>query len=529
VSPGTSNEGQIELFSDRLEWLGSAGLEAALRAGLRGVEKETLRVDAHGRLAQTPHPPGCGSPLTHPQITTDYSEALLELVTPPLAGTWQTLQQLCDIHAFVYRHIGEESLWPMSMPCELAGDASIPIADYGASNRGMFRTIYRRGLGHRYGRAMQAIAGVHFNYSPPVDFWPIYQQAQRDAAPQHVFRSQAMMSLVRNYYRHAWLVIYLFGASPALSRSFLPDGNELLQPLDSKTWFAPFATSLRMSDLGYQNRSQARIRIGANSLEEYIRGLTEAVTSLEPKYEQIGVLVDGDYRQLNANRLQIENEYYSTIRPKPPASSERTTIGLREHGVEYVEVRTLDLSPADPVGLNQAQMRFLEVLLLYCLLCDSPPISAAEQREITARDLVTARDGRRPGVELPFDGGVQTVMTLAAGMSTPLLELAGLLDENDRGPYESSVRAALAACKEPESTPSARVLAALQDAGVSFLEYGRDVAAANRRYFLEMPLAPEQRAQQERRAATSLREAAELEAADNEPFADYLARFMKRV
>jgi glutamate--cysteine ligase len=389
------------LFSHQLEWLASASPNVPLRAGLRGVEKETLRVDVHSRLAQTPHPRGCGSPLTHPHITTDYSEALLELVTPPVAGNWQTLQQLFEIHAFVHRQIGAERLWPMSMPCEFDGDEDIPIASYGRSNEGMFRTIYRRGLGHRYGRSMQAIAGVHFNYSPPEAFWPHWQAHLGDASALSDFRSEALMGLVRNYYRNAWLVVYLFGASPALSRSFLPNGSALLEPLDATTWFAPYATSLRMSDIGYQNKSQARVHIGANSLKEYIQGLTEAITTREEAYAQIGVKVDGEYRQLNANRLQIENEYYSTMRPKPPADSVRATLGLREQGVRYVEVRTLDLSPDDPVGLNQAQMRFLEVLMLYCLLSDSPPISADDSgaggsdRDAAARARGIARRRRR--------------------------------------------------------------------------------------------------------------------------------------
>jgi glutamate--cysteine ligase len=516
------------LFSHQLDWLANASPKVTLRAGLRGVEKETLRVDTHSRLAQTPHPLGCGSPLTHPHITTDYSEALLELVTPPVPGNWQTLQQLFDIHAFVHRQIGDELLWPMSMPCEIDGDDDIPIASYGSSNQGMFRTIYRRGLGHRYGRSMQAIAGVHFNYSPPDAFWPLWQEHLEDIASPRDFRSAALLGLVRNYYRNAWLVVYLFGASPALSRSFLPHGSELLMPLDGETWFAPWATSLRMSDIGYQNKSQARAHISANSLREYVNGLTEAVTTLDDNYAQIGVKVDGEYRQLNANRLQIENEYYSTMRPKPPGDSARATLGLKEHGVQYVEVRTLDLAPDDPVGLNQAQMRFLEVLLLFCLLSDSPPISAAEQAEISERDLLSAREGRRPGLELPFAGSLQTIPARAGQIATPLLELAALLDDEDHA-YQQSVRAALAACTEPSLTPSARMLEHLRETGASFVEYGQEVARSHHDYFLSMPFDAEQQQIQQSLAAESRDRAARLEADSSEKFDEYLARFMQRV
>jgi glutamate--cysteine ligase len=516
------------LFSKRLEWLGAAGPQASLREGLRGVEKETLRVDRLARLAQTPHPRGCGSPLTHPSITTDYSEALLELVTPPATGNWQTLQQIFDIHAFVYRQIDDELLWPMSMPCELSGDDSIPIASYGPSNQGMFRTVYRRGLGHRYGRAMQAIAGVHFNYSPPAAFWPAFQEFSGNSDAPNSFRSAAMMGLVRNYYRHAWLVIYLFGASPAFAESFLPQGHELLEKLNADTWFAPYATSLRMSDIGYQNRSQGALHISANSLCDYVRGLTDAVSTPESRYENIGVIVDGEYRQLNANRLQIENEYYSTIRPKPPGSSRRTTAGLREHGVEYVEVRTLDISPADPVGMNQAQLRFLEVLLLYCLLSDSPAITADEQREIARRDLLAAREGRRPGLELPFGGGVQSIAEHANAIASPLLELAALLDESDDS-YEQSVRCALEVCADPQRTPSAQLIDELRESRASFVEYSLDIARAHRSYFLEIPMESAVQARFEQLAAESLAAAAELEAQRGESFAAYLEKFRRMV
>jgi glutamate--cysteine ligase len=369
------------------------------------VEKESLRVTADGRLSQSPHPAKLGSALTHPFLTTDYSESLPEFVTAPRQSNWETLQFLCDLHAFVHRRLDGELLWPASMPCVLDADQEIPIAYYGTSNLGLMKTVYRRGLGYRYGRSMQAIAGVHFNYSPPDSFWPPYREQEGRREQLEAFRSAELMGVVRNYRRHAWLITYLFGASPALCKSFKPEGHELLTELDRGTWHAPFATSLRMSDLGYRNKTQGRLAISANSLEDYVAGLRAAVTTIEPRYADIGVVVNGEYRQLNANILQIENEYYSSIRPKPSkASAERPVVALRTHGVEYVEVRTLDLSPSDPTGINQNELRFMEALLLFCLLDDSPPIDPDEQREIDKRDLDVAREGRRPDLGLVVRG-----------------------------------------------------------------------------------------------------------------------------
>jgi glutamate--cysteine ligase len=219
-----------------IRWLQRKENAERVRRGLRGIEKESLRISSDGALARTPHPRAIGAALTHPFLTTDYSEALLEFVTPPHATNWETLQFLCDLHAFVCRRLGEELLWPASMPCIVNRDADVPIADYGRSNAGMLRTIYRRGLGHRYGRTMQAIAGAHFNFSLPDELWAAYRDHDQSALSLAAFKSERLMGLVRNYRRCAWLVVYLFGASPALCKTFRPQPHELLEELDSATW-----------------------------------------------------------------------------------------------------------------------------------------------------------------------------------------------------------------------------------------------------------------------------------------------------
>ena len=158
-------------FERRVAALINSGERGVLRGGRKGVEKESLRVTPAGEIVQTPHPAALGAPLTNENITTDFSEALIELVTPPFGETWELLQYLCDIHQFVYRHLDDELLWATSMPCALDGDASIPLAQFGRSNVGRMKTIYRHGLGVRYGRIMQAISGVHFNYSFSPRLW----------------------------------------------------------------------------------------------------------------------------------------------------------------------------------------------------------------------------------------------------------------------------------------------------------------------------------------------------------------------
>ena len=516
-------------LDSRLAWLSDEDNASLLRRGLRGLEKESLRVDPSGYLADTRHPTSLGSALTHPYLTTDYSEALPELVTPPYPSNWETLQFLCDLHVFAAKYLGEELLWAQSMPCRIPSGDKVPIAVYGSSNLGRMRSVYRRGLGFRYGRAMQTISGVHFNYSAPLEFWKAFYDTERSALSLQDFISHRYMGAVRNYRRLTWLLIYLFGASPAFCKSFPTPRSSYLRELDADTWFAPFGTSLRMSDIGYRNRSQSELQISMNSLDDYLSGLVAAVSTPNPRYEAIGVRAEGDYRQLNANTLQIEAEYYSPIRPKPPADYlHRPTVALREKGVKYLEVRTLDLNMMDPLGVNQLQLRFVEALLLYCLLDDSPPVDSAEQAEIDERDLLVAREGRRPGFALPRGGRTVGLAHWAGEVLTGIREIAALLDEDDDG-YVDSVEAQLAAVEEPELTPSAQILRHLQTEGASFFELALETSRQQHRYFSALRLPAEKEAWLEELARESLERQARLEAESGQPFADYLRDYFARV
>jgi glutamate--cysteine ligase len=324
-------------------------------------------------------------------------------------------------------------------------------------------------------------------------------------------------------------VTYLFGASPALCKSFRPDGHELLTELDRATWHAPFATSLRMSDLGYRNKTQGRLAISANSLGEYVAGLSAAVTTVEPRYEAIGVVVDGEYRQLNANILQIENEYYSSIRPKPSKSSpHRPIVALRTLGVEYVEVRTLDLNLTDPVGLDEHQMRFIEALLIFCLLSDSPPIDSAEQQDIDRRDLAVAREGRRPGLKIAARGADRLLADFGPELLDAIGEVAALLDENANG-YVTAIDRARSAFRDPTTTPSAGVLRDLEREQATFFEFALALAHNHHAYLLERPLGAEQEATLDGLATRSLAEAAALERNRSQSFDEFLSDYFASV
>jgi glutamate--cysteine ligase len=494
---------------------------------MRGVEKECLRVTPDGYIAATDHPQALGSALTNRYITTDYSEALIEFITPPERSTPDTLQFLSDIHQFAYSAIGDELFWASSMPCRIRSEDDIPIARYGSSNVGTMKSVYRRGLGYRYGRYMQAIAGVHFNFSLPAAFWPAYAEIERSRTGAMELKSEAYLAMVRNVRRLDWLLLYLFGSSPAVCKSFLPRDSAGLDELDGGTYYAPHATSLRMSDIGYKNASQAELWISADSLEEYIADLTRVIRTPHPPYEKIGVAVDGVYRQLNANRLQIENEYYSTIRPKRSAlSGERPTAALRRGGVEYVELRALDIDPFTPAGAGETELRFAEVFLIHNLLADSPPISADERSCIDFNHSVVARRGREPGLMLRRQGRTVPLAGWAREVIGAMQAVAELLDAGASHEYQKAVTACAAMVDEPDLTPSARLLRELRENRQPLADYCLALSRRYRDYFLGLP--PESNRHYQLldiEAQASLDQQCWIEEHDTLTFEEYLAAY----
>ncbi|MEM6511692.1 MAG: glutamate--cysteine ligase [Pseudomonadota bacterium] len=511
-----------KVFDQRLDALAAIAPQPC-KDCVRGVEKESLRVSQDGRLAQTTHPEGLGSALTNSYITTDFSEALLEFVTPTFYSIDHALTRVNDLHQFVHSKLGDELLWASSMPCVIAGTDNIPLARYGTSNVGKMKTVYRRGLGYRYGRPMQTIAGVHYNFSVPATFWDTYGDVLgRD---DNKLRSEHYLGLVRNFRRYGWIILYLFGASPAVCRSFAGDRKLDMPLMNGDTYYAPYATSLRMSDLGYNNKNQSRIRISLNDLDDYIRDLSAAIHTPEPDYEKIGVVVDGRYRQLNTNLLQIENEYYSAIRPKRVANSgERPTAALRRGGIEYIEVRSLDCNLYEPSGLCANTMRFIEAFLVYCLLENSPFVDDAALDEMSANQLTVARRGRDPDCELVNNGQPIRLRDWAAALIDNVDKATTVMDEPELA--REAVAEMRQRVEDSSLTPSARVLAELQREGSSFFELAMQQSLAHARYYREQrSMDPDVSAILERESTESLRRQADIESADAISFEQYLEAY----
>ncbi|WP_426207713.1 glutamate--cysteine ligase [Massilia sp. TWP1-3-3] len=515
----------------RLALLDDDAHRALLGQGLRGIERETLRVDRHGALARTPHPAPLGSALTHPQITTDYAEALLEFITPAENDIGLTLHKLDAIHRFAYARMKDEMLWSESMPCELPSEEEIDIAWYGSSNIGMLKHVYRRGLALRYGKAMQCIAGIHYNYSLPEKMWQLFAAdegvSEERRRPLRDFQSENYIATIRNFRRYSWLLMYLFGASPALSTGFLRGREHKLETLSADTLYLPYATSLRMSDLGYQNDAQSGLTPHENSLDSYVSTLMDAVNRPYPAYEALGTKRDGEWIQLSTNVLQIENEYYSTIRPKRVIrTGERPVQALCRRGVQYIEVRCLDVDPFEPIGISVETGRFMDAFLLFCALDDSPAIDADESR-IHARNFSrTVKEGRCPGLTLTRSGEEITLQAWAGELLARIAPVAALLDEqhNEDGVHAASMAAQAAKIANPALTPSARVLAEVRELGSS-AAFGLRQSELHAAYFRESPLMSAEVAMFDEMAAASLAEQAAIEKAPGGSFDDFVGAY----
>ncbi len=497
----------------------TAALTAERLAGMRrGIEKEGLRVLASGELALTPHPRALGSALTHPSITTDYSESLMELITRPHASVQACLDELCELHQAALRVLARqpepEVLWASSMPSLLPPDETIPLGRYGSSNSGRAKSVYRMGLGHRYGRRMQTIAGIHYNWSLPG------------------VETDQYFALIRNFRRHSFVLLYLFGASPALGPRFVEGRQHGLQALGAqgRALGLPHATSLRMGRLGYQSDAQASIAVSYNGLQGFAASLHEALTRPYPAYEAIGVRsLGGDYNQLGTSLLQIENEFYGTIRAKRTVrSGERPLHALRERGVEYIEVRLMDINPLVPVGITAQTMRVIDLFLLHCLLSDSPPDTPEEIAALKRNQHLTAERGREPGLRLARGGEQVLLADWGRELLAECAPIAAHVDAVQGGSaYAEALAAAQQAWQAPGTTPSAQVLArlgALHDN--DFIAFAGDCSRTAGQLLLARPWTLAQEQHYRRLAGESLARQREIEASDTMSFEQWRLRYM---
>lgn len=444
---------------------------------LHGLERECLRVDHRGMLSQRPHPKALGSALTNPYITTDFCESQLELITPTFHHVDQASNFLKAIHCFINHENPHELIWPFSMPCRLPKDEKIPLAQYGDSTSGKKKTLYRKGLSERYGSKMQTVSGTHYNFSFSEEFWQLlYKKFARKNESLQDFTSESYLHLMRNFLRDSWINTYLFGAAPAIDKSYMPKKPKALKRHGWSTYYGPYATSLRMSNIGYYSKVQAQLTISYNSLPEYLEDLDKALNTAVPAYKNLA--------GLNDKVLQIENEHYSRIRAKQPTKyGEKVIDAIRERGVRYVEVRAVDINPYQPIGIAKHQIRFLHMLLIHELFQSSPKITADEAKIIRENQEKVAVYGRKPELKLQTLKGEKTLKELAGKILKNLEPIAEMLGKK----YLDSLEMQKKKLENPDLLSSARILREMKEAKGSYIEHGLHLAQSNKKALTYCP------------------------------------------
>ncbi|NKB34488.1 MAG: glutamate--cysteine ligase [Pseudomonadales bacterium] len=499
-------------------------------AVLRGIEKESLRVLPDGHISLSGHPAALGSALTNPYITTDFSESLLEFITPAFQDIDECLQVLENIHRFTVQNLdNDEMLWVSSMPCPLGEDAEIPIAQYGSSNIGKLKTLYRHGLHNRYGSLMQAIAGMHYNFSMPESFWEPYQKICQHSGSMKEFRTEKYLHLIRNFHRYSWILIYLCGASPAACKCFVAGREHDLQNFDETSLYLPEATCLRMGNLGYKSEAQKSLFVCYNDLQTYVDCLHEAMHTPYAEYDKIGQQSNGDYAQINTNLLQLENEFYSTIRPKRNVQSgERPLDALINNGIEYVEVRALDLDPYAPLGISAEQIRFLDTFLVHCLLAESPACNKREFFEVASNIGKVVEHGRNPELMLDLESSTKGLKEWSIELLDDLAHSAGLLDSvHGVSSYSESLKKQRAKVDNPELTPSGQMLKEMKDGNISFFEFSMRQSKLHHEHLSNNGLEDQTLNHMSATAADSLLRQKEIEASDELNFDEFLVQWNK--
>ena len=511
-----------------LEDLGKSEALPELNLINRGIEKESLRVNDKGQISKLPHPSKLGSALTNPYITTDFSESLIELITPTFNNAKECLDFLQELHVFVHNNIDNELLWPCSMPCPIASDEEIPIGNYGTSNQGMMKTIYRRGLSNRYGSLMQAIAGIHYNFSFSDNFLEIL--ATKSGKDIQSYKNETYLGMARNFKRFGWIYLLLFGSSPAVCNSFVAGKEHDLEELPTGGLYKPFATSLRMGDLGYISKAQDDLNISYNNIEEYCSDLKNALIKPYEPYQKIGEFSQEQRVQLNTSVIQIENEYYSTIRPKRVCpSGERPINILRSEGIEYLELRCVDLDPFSPIGIKRSQIDFLDLLLLLCLIKESPSLDKEESAYLKENHRRVVNHGRSPDLQIYFENKEVNAITLAKSLINQMDEIC-----QELGQFSSEIDHWIKSLKEQEEkiknlelTPSGKLIKKIIKEGLSHQDLGVEIALEHSEFFQHYNGSLQEDFKKE--AFMSTEKQANIESEEELSFEDYLKEFLNKV
>ena len=455
---------------------------------LNGLERETLRIDSSGRLSQKQYPSSIGSSFVHPYITTDFSEAQIEFTTHPYVRIDEMLEELNDCFLFTYHALGEigEMLWPLSMPPRISSESEIRVAEYGNSPLGIKKHIYRLGLAQRYGKVMQTISGVHYNLSFITDFWKSHLSDESSVEARRHKYSEEYLKIIRHFNQYYFLILYLFGNSPALDYSFLDLSRNkdnflknFSKSYDSSTFFLLHGTSLRQSPLGYNSALQEGLSISYDSREKYVETMQRALHTTHWSHLN-------NKNQLNSYILQTEAELYAPIRPKVNIEMKvtKTQDGINQiaqKGIDYLEIRCLDIMYDNFLGVSREQLAFLQVLILYFLflpdstssssnMSPSAQLKLKEQQKFNIEKIIW--QGRNLD-KIWWDSKETSFYDFSLSLCDTLFEFATILDANyNTSLYTRSIEFFYGKFQNPQALPSQDILNIMEDKHLNHHEFG---------------------------------------------------------
>lgn len=490
----------------------------------RGLEKEALRVQPNGRISMQAHPAALGSALKNPVITTDFSESLTEIITGVHDNIDAMLQELADTNTFLVQHCPEsEYLWAASMPPAIDDERNIPIAQYGSSHIAQMKHWYRVGLANRYGRIMQSIAGIHYNISFNPDlFLAIAQQQNQSFNSLQSAQSYFYMKLIRQFLAQDWLLILLFSAAPIAANTSISQPGDFFHRYNNDISIGPHATSLRLSPLGYQNQEVHPGLIDHSSIENYAADLFHTTHTPSQYYNELPALFHPKAKQLNTNILQIDNEYYSNIRPKPKFISEQTpSLLLYQNGIEYIEIRLFDLNPYQPLGVTASQLAFTDVFCTHCLL--QPEVTLTQDQIQSNRNTIT-KFGLDRNQTLHHEDQLKATPTVASDKLNQLLLTAQWMDQHTAQPtYTTAVLEQQQKIQDWDHFIAQRLLEHKDD----YHQHILSLSQSHHNYFQQRTLSPDTKNKLQAIANDSAQQQKELEANNaNSSFADYYQHYI---
>lgn len=365
---------------EMLEKIKSLLTREDLLGGHFGIEREGLRCEISGKLALTPHPEVFGEKLRNPYITTDFSESQLELITPAMDTLEQTYDFLSELYDIAVMEIGDEYIWPQSMPCIIPEDKKIPIARFCKCPPGVDAESYRQKLMLKYGGKKQLVSGIHYNFSFKES---LIQKLHTAYAPQldtKSFKNSLYLKVTRNYLRYRWLIIYLLGSTSTMHETYVEACGKQLKKISSDSFSSDGALSYRNGDCGYQNK-----------------------TAIFPNYDSVGEHIASLERFIKEGTIESHKELYSQIRLKAKDNGNLLE-SLQKDGICYLEYRSIDINPFDRAGISLNDLYFMQLFNLYLLFKEESDYTLWQEEALENQKAI-ATHGQKE-LQLKKDGNL---------------------------------------------------------------------------------------------------------------------------